>query len=362
MTNPSVAGQVFAGRPGGLPVSSAGPTGTSASDDTSADAGLGAGLIEPWPGELVTLESGQVYVRTAPARPGAEQALFVHGLGGSALNWTDLMGLLSDPAADHPQVPPLACAALDLPGFGFSPVPADGEYSLAARADAVIALIEERGGWPVHLIGNSLGGAISTRVAARRPELVRSLTLVSPALPDLRPRLLPMRLALVSTPGVGRWLLNKMRQLPPERRADRSIAELYADPSRMQPARRDQVITEVIRRDSLDYAADVLLGSTRALVAEYTRAGPGSLWQDATKVAAPTLVVHGSHDRLVNPGMAGRTARAFRNCRVVVLAGIGHVAMMERPDLVAVEMREFLAATANSPATGGWGTLSSVAR
>ena len=56
---------------------------------------------------------------------------------------------------------------------------------------SVISLIEQRGNWPVHLIGNSLGGAVSTRVAARRPDLVRTLTLISPALPDLRPRLLP---------------------------------------------------------------------------------------------------------------------------------------------------------------------------
>jgi pimeloyl-ACP methyl ester carboxylesterase len=39
----------------------------------------------------------------------------------------------------------------------------------------------------VHLVGNSFGGAVALTVAARRPELVRTLTLVSPAMPDLRP-------------------------------------------------------------------------------------------------------------------------------------------------------------------------------
>jgi pimeloyl-ACP methyl ester carboxylesterase len=304
----------------------------------------GAAPLAPWPGELVHLDIGEVFVRSTPRRPGAEPALFVHGLGGSALNWTDLMGLLSRPAehASEDTVPPLAAEALDLPGFGYSPPPADGDYSLAARAAAVISLIEKRGYWPVHLIGNSLGGAISTRVAARRPDLVRTLTLISPALPDLRPRLLPMRLALVSAPGVGRWLVNKMLAMPPDQRTDTSIAELYANPNLLQPERRNEAISEVIRRDSLGYAADVLLGSTRALVAEYTRPGPGSLWRDAARVTALTLLIHGSHDRLVNPGMAGRAARTFKNCRVVVLPRIGHVAMMECPDLVTAEMREFL--------------------
>jgi pimeloyl-ACP methyl ester carboxylesterase len=293
-----------------------------------------------------------VFVRTAPAQPGAEPALFVHGLGGSASNWTDLMDLLRQPDALGSAAAGMAGEAIDLPGFGFSPPPPDADYSLAARAEAVIELIERRGNWPVHLVGNSMGGAISTRIAARRPELVRSLTLISPALPDLRPRLLPARLALVSTPGIGRLVMDRMRQLPPERRTDMSIHDLYADPSRMQPERRAEAIAEVIRRDDLGYATEVLLNSGRALVAEYVRRGPGSLWRDAARVTAPTLVIHGSHDRLVNPSTAGRAARTFRWGRVVVLPGVGHVAMMERPDLVAAEIRGFLAtAEATAPPT-----------
>ncbi len=77
-------------------------------------------------------------------------------------------------------------------------------------------------------------------------------------------------------------------------------------------------------------------------MAEYARPGPASLWQDAANVTAPTLLIHGSHDRLVNPAMAGRAARTFRNCRAVVLPMTGHVAMMEQPEQVAAEMREFL--------------------
>ena len=122
--------------------------------------------IRAWPGETVALDSGEVYVRSAPAdAPGAEPALFVHGLGGSATNWTDLMDLLRRPAPAGPYAgPALACEAIDLPGFGFSPVPADGDYSIDAKARAVIELIEHRRNWPVHLAGNSLGGAVCTRV------------------------------------------------------------------------------------------------------------------------------------------------------------------------------------------------------
>jgi pimeloyl-ACP methyl ester carboxylesterase len=304
--------------------------------------------IAPWPGELVELDNGiQVFVRSTPDVAGAEPAVFVHGLGGSATNWTDLMGLVSEP---HYAWPGLAGEALDLPGFGFSPPPADGDYSLDARVAAVIALIEKRHNWPVHLVGNSLGGAISTRIAARRPDLVKTLTLISPALPDLRPRLLPMRLALVSTPRLGERLLRRLQQIPPERRTDMTVKDLYADPTRLHSDRRAEAVAEVIRRDGLEHAGDALLKSGRALVVEYTRHGPGSLWREAARVSAPTLVIHGSHDRLVNPSTAARAARSFRYGRVVLLPRIGHVAMMERPDLVAAEMEEFIAAAARSEA------------
>ncbi len=300
--------------------------------------------IAPWPGEIVDCDGVSVFVRATPAVPGADPALFVHGLGGSSLNWTDLMDLLRQPPGGSAAGQELNCVAIDLPGFGFSPVPADGRYSVSAHADAVIALITKRGNWPVHLIGNSLGGAVCTRVAGRRPDLVRTMTLVSPALPDLRPRPLPVRLGLVTAPGIGMWMMRRLQRLPAELRATRSFHDLYRDPALVHPARRAAEIEEVLRRDALDYSADALVRSARSLVTEYARIGPGSLWRDAARVTAPALVIHGSHDRLVNPIMSTRAARVFPDARVVVLPRVGHVAMMERPDLVAREVRDFLAA------------------
>jgi pimeloyl-ACP methyl ester carboxylesterase len=297
--------------------------------------------VPHWPGRLVDLPAGQLYVRSAPAVAGADPAIFIHGLGGSSTNWTDLMDLLSRPVEGQPAAPVLACAAIDLPGFGSSP-PARGGYSINAHATTVIQLIEEQGLGPVHLIGNSMGGAVSTRIAARRPDLVRTLALVSPALPDLRPRPLPMRLALAAVPAVGPVIMAGLRRLPAESRTDRAIRDVYTDPGIVHPARRRAEIAEVLRRDSLIYADQALLLTARSLVSEYFKVGRRSLWRDAATIVAPALILHGSHDRLVNPVMAAKAARAFPTARVLVLAGVGHVAMMERPGLVAAEIRAFL--------------------
>jgi pimeloyl-ACP methyl ester carboxylesterase len=294
--------------------------------------------VQRWPGGFAELPAGQLYVRTAPAaQDGAEPALLIHGLGGSSTNWTDLMDLLSGTAAGA-----LACSAVDLPGFGYSPPPANSDYRISAHAESVIELLDHQGQWPVHLIGNSMGGAVCIRVAAARPDLVRTITLVSPALPDLRPRLLPMRLMVVTTPGVGPRLTSRLRAIPAELRTDRSFKELYYDPGLVHPIRRIEEIAELRRRDDLPHANEALIASARGLVSEYFRAGPKTLWRDAARIAAPALILHGSHDRLVSPMMAAKAARTFRHARVSVLTGVGHVAMMERPAVVAAEIRAFL--------------------
>ncbi len=313
--------------------------------------------IPHWPGRMVSLGDHEVYLRSvsgdglppAQPRPGgawrdglpatggsgsgeaaaAEAALCVHGLEGSSRNWTDLMEALR---------PRLDCDALDLPGFGSSPPRPDRGCSIGAFAETVSALIERRGRGPVHLIGNSLGGAVSVRVAARRPDLVRTLTLISPALPDRRARPDLLRFPLMSVPGVGAWLLDKFKVLPPERRVANVIATCYYDPGRYPRERFAAEVAELARRDSLGYADAVLVGCVLALVAETLRVGRATAWRDAARVTAPTLVIYGSHDRLVDPRAAGRAARAFRDARVVVLPRTGHVAQMEHPDLVAAEI------------------------
>jgi pimeloyl-ACP methyl ester carboxylesterase len=299
-----------------------------------------------WPGRLVDLPTGQLFVRTAPAASAgagpAQPALFIHGLGGSATNWTDLMDLLSRPDDRDPAAPVLDCAAVDLPGFGFSPPGADGDYTINGHARAVIELLDKQGNWPVHLIGNSMGGAVSVRVAARRPDLVKSLTLISPALPDLRPRPLRMRFALVAVPGVGQAIMNWLARQPADIRTELSIKDVFNDPRDMHPDRRDEEIAELLRRDGLGYADKALISSARSLVIENFKSGLTSLWRDAVRTRAPALVVYGSHDKLVNPVMAAKAARVFRSGRVIVLPGVGHVAMMERPAVVAAEVRSFL--------------------
>lgn len=295
---------------------------------------------DPWPAEPVRLTVGsrpelELWVRTAPAAADAvdpEPALMVHGLGGSALNWTDLMALLTDR---------LASRAVDLPGFGLSPPPPDRDYSIGAQARAVARLVEVDGRGPVHLLGNSLGGAVATAVAAYRPDLVRTLTLISPALPDLRPGRARIEVAVLATPGLGGLLSRRLATMSPEQRVAGLLELVYADPSVVTSAQRALAEAEVQRRSELPYAVDALASSARGLLTDFLRTGSAGLWRLATRVTAPTLILYGRQDRLVSHLVASKAKAAFPNATVIVVDS-GHVAQMEHPELVERYVRRHL--------------------
>ncbi|MEU3611396.1 alpha/beta hydrolase [Streptomyces sp. NPDC006872] len=272
-----------------------------------------------------------------PVREGLQPALYVHGLGGSSQNWSALMALLDGVVASE---------AVDLPGFGDSPPPDDGNYSITAHARAVIRYLDAAQRGPVHLFGNSLGGAVSTRVAAVRPDLVRTLTLVSPALPELRVQRTAVPTGLVGLPGVAALFSRLTREWTAEQRVRGVTALCYGDPGRVSPEAFRHAVEELERRLQLPYFWDAMTRTTRGLLSAYTLGGQHGLWRQAERVLAPTLLVYGGRDQLVGIRMAQRAARAFPDSRLLTLPDAGHVAMMEYPETVATAFRDLVAETA----------------
>ncbi|MFD3380172.1 MULTISPECIES: alpha/beta fold hydrolase [unclassified Streptomyces] len=278
-----------------------------------------------------------------PVREGLPPALYVHGLGGSSQNWSALMPLLDGLVESE---------AVDLPGFGDSPPPDDGDYSVTGHARAVIRFLDAAERGPVHLFGNSLGGAVTTRVAAVRPDLVRTLTLVSPALPEIRVQRSAVPTALLALPGVAGLFTRFTRGWSAEQRVRGVTALCYGDPGMVTPEGFRNAVEEMERRLALPYFWDAMARSARGIVNAYTLGGQHGLWRQAERVLAPTLLVYGARDQLVSYRMAQRAARAFRDSRLLTLPDAGHVAMMEYPETVATAFRELLADTGELADTG----------
>jgi pimeloyl-ACP methyl ester carboxylesterase len=284
----------------------------------------------PWPPRQVTVDGKMLHVRDTPAtRPDAEPAVYVHGLGGSSQNFTDVAGLLADR---------FAAQAIDLPGFGYSdPTP---RYSIPALAGTLIGYLEHDGRGPVHLVGNSLGGSIAVRAAALRPDLVRTLTLISPAMPFLNPRrtaqgpLLPV-LALPRAERLFAW---GMARMTVEEMADQVMRACFGDVTKVSAQRRAEAIEEIRLRYTVAHYPRAYMGTLRGLVSSFLRAylpGAGSQWRLAANVVAPTLVIGGMDDKLIDPRVAAQVARVIPDSRLLSLPRVGHVAQMEVPRLVA---------------------------
>ncbi len=290
--------------------------------------------VPRFPGDFITVDDQALFVRSAGCTgPNDEPAVFIHGLGGSCSNWTELMALLSDR---------LDSVAPDLPGFGQSPPPIDGDYSPAAQADVIADFVRLRfDGRPVHVFGNSLGGAISVQLAARNPELIRTVTLVSPALPERVPRKTSIHMPVLAVPKVGERLSERMMaKLSAAQRVQVTMDLCYANLDRLNPARFDDAVEEAKEREKLPYIQDALLASLRGLVRTYFDLGKNRPWKLAERITVPVLLVYGRDDKLVNPKAAFQATKCFPNARVVVLPDSGHVSQMEHPELVADAWRE----------------------
>ena len=233
--------------------------------------------------------------------------LCVHGMSGAATNWTDLMAELA---------PDFDCAAVDLPGSGFSPPPREAPGTRSARsAGTVIRLIEALGAGPVHLVGNSMGGAVvgPGRGPPPRPAADAHPGLAGaarPADPRLE-RALPGRWRC---PFVGDWRDPPLRSaLPAENRVAGVLRDLLTTTRpRVHPDRFAHEVEALRRRDGLSYERDH--AEPRAAHDRWSRdpaAAAGSRCGGRPSGSrSPSLVLFGSHDRLVNPRLAAPARRA----------------------------------------------------
>jgi pimeloyl-ACP methyl ester carboxylesterase len=291
-------------------------------------------LVEPWPRKDIELSDRTISYRHAPPlTAGLPPAVFIHGLGGSSLNWTDLMERLRGDVDGY---------AVDLGGFGESPPPRDGRMSPVGHAVSVMRFINELGLGPVHLFGNSMGGAVALQLAANRPDLVRSLTLIAPALPSLRPTKANAHLPVIAIPGVGERLVDRYSEVAIESRVKGTFDVCMADSSRIPQQRLDEAIEAARAIDGRPYVAEAFLATLRGLLKTYFDPGPNRPWKLAERVTAPTLVIYGRKDPLVDPRAAHRVTKHFKDAHVVVLPDSGHIPQLEHPEFVAAAWDRFI--------------------
>ena len=185
------------------------------------------------------------------------------------------------------------------------PVP----YTLADMAGDAAGLMHKLGIAPAHVVGASMGGMIAQTLAARQPETVRSLVSIMSTTGN--------RWKGQPAFGIYRYLL---RQAPEERDAFIAYTTrvFEAIGSRGLPFDRDRVRDMIAR--SYDRGRDPA-GPSRQLAAIIAS---GDRTAELRTIGAPTLVIHGSKDRMVARSGATATARAIPGARLMIVEGMGH--------------------------------------
>jgi pimeloyl-ACP methyl ester carboxylesterase len=250
--------------------------------------------------------------------------VFVHGLSGCWANWLEQLPVL---AAEH------RVLALDLPGFGASPMPAE-QISISGYARLLDRLFDELDIDAATVVGNSMGGFVAAELAIAFPQRVERLVLISAA-----------GISTHHNPGTT-------RALPTLHRMERILAMSAAwvasksDAVARRPRLREAALNVVLRHPSrlpAALAAEQLRGAGKpGFMQALESVFDYDVRERLPEIACPTLIVWGEGDRLITVHDADVFAELIPNSRKVIFEDTGHMAMLERPAAFNALLRDFL--------------------
>jgi 2-hydroxymuconate-semialdehyde hydrolase len=273
-----------------------------------------------------TLEAGEFIeaggLRTHYHEAGSgETVVFIHGSGPGVTSWANWRNALPV-FADRFHV-----LAPDLLGFGFSARPANIRYGKDVWVDHLRAFLRAKNVERCHLVGNSLGGALTLALTVREPQLVDRIVLMG-----------AVGVSFPITPGLAAvWgyepSIAAMHEL---------IARYFAYDPALATDDLVQLRYDASRRPGFQesYAS--------MFPASYQRHVDALATPDKTiaGITAPALLVHGREDKVVPPETSSRLFELLPNADLHVFGRCGHWTMIERSDdFNALVMRFLLAAS-----------------
>jgi pimeloyl-ACP methyl ester carboxylesterase len=257
---------------------------------------------------------------------GDQPVVFIHGLSGCWQNWL-------------PNIPALAAAghrvlALDLPGFGASPMPRE-DISIEGYARILDELLGVLGIDAAAVVGNSMGGFIGAELALRAPQRVERLVLVGAAGISIEDEFSDRRLGVLRRLEAlfalqGAWLASRSDALVRRSGLRRALMGLVvADTSRVSAP----LAAEQLRGSGKPGFVHALLSMARSPIADRLEA-----------VGCPTLIVHGTKAKLVPVRDADEFERLIPGAEKRIYEGVGHTPQLEVPDRFNADVERFLAA------------------
>lgn len=243
----------------------------------------------------------------------APTILMIHGFGADKDNWLRF----AKPLTNNYHV-----IALDLPGFGDSSKP-DVSYDVGSQTERLAAFSKQLGLHKLHLIGNSMGGHIAALYAARYPEQVLSVALLDNA--GITPPKKSEMFQRIENGEANPLLVNNADDF------NNMLSFLFVEQPAMPQALKQHFAERAIANQPLNQKIFAQLRE------RYIPLEP-----ELGKIQAPTLLVWGDKDRVLDMSSIEVMQPLLKQSSVVIIKDCGHLPMIERPDETAAHYREFL--------------------
>lgn len=245
--------------------------------------------------------------------PKKPTVVLLHGFGSNKENWLFMSGFLT--AKYHVIIP-------DLPGYGESEFNPHKDYRLSLQAERLSKLLASITSKPVHLVGNSMGGATAAVWTAHFPQQVKSITLMNSA--GLRGnKVTPFETMLVE---------GKNPLIP---RSYAEVSALFKLATYQRPNVFSWVVTPIIYRDFIHRSiVNHRLFSDAIVVDE----GLISILED---VKRPTLIMWGADDAILDVSCTEVIKAYLPDAKEVIFPKIGHLPMFEAPIKTANALKKF---------------------
>jgi len=274
----------------------------------------------PLPRSVRDVVVNGVRLRLEEEGSGTESVVFSHALVADRRMFDGQVAALRDG---------YRCIRYDHRGHGQSELPRETIVGMETMYDDAVALIEDLDLAPCHWVGLSLGGLVGMRLAARRPDLLRSAVLLEtpPAARERAVNRLQAGLSLVVLKVLGPRLAARVVLEPTMRR-------FYGSTFRRDPTRRDDYLAE---RASM--AARIQATSPAVVWGVLNRA---PMCDQLSGIKVPTLVIVGDEDAAIPPARAKRVASAIPQARFEIVRGAGHASTVDQPATVSALIADFL--------------------
>tara|TARA_R110001592_G_scaffold319724_3_gene597481 strand:+ start:9160 stop:10113 length:954 start_codon:yes stop_codon:yes gene_type:complete len=255
----------------------------------------------------ITIAHQPYYYLSRDMNTPTETVVLLHGFSANKENWLRFSQNLP---------PQYQIFALDLLGHGEHAIDLDSSYSIEVQLAYIRTFITEIIKQPIHIVGNSMGGAIASLYAATYPEEIKTLMLISPAGVHDFPSLMDN---IIEETGSNPLIANSVEQF------FKVIDFVMEDP----PFIPDSILTVQAEKAVNRYTLN------QKIFTDLKRDQSKNLNKKFSLIHTPTLILWGKEDRVINVENIRPYTQLIHNAEPIILEGVGHLAMIEAPELTA---------------------------